>query len=84
MFVSAAIAFLASAAAPQVSAPTTPPAEKPRRICRSEAVIGSVAAKRVCVTVPAKDPAAAAGTNGNGTGQSPKPGDTPQGSGSDD
>jgi len=56
MLVSAALAFFAASAAPaQASVPATAtqavPAAKPRRICRSEAVIGSITPKRVCTTV---------------------------------
>jgi hypothetical protein len=74
MFVSGALALLAaSAASPQPSASTTAPAEKPRKICRSEAVIGSMTPKRVCTIVPPRSNDAA--------GQNPKPAD-PQASSS--
>ena len=67
MFVSVALAFLAASAA-QADASAAPsaapavPAAKPRRICRSEAVIGSIAPKRVCVTVPQPGAPAAQGS----------------------
>jgi len=59
MFVSFAFALLAaSSSAANAVAPAPPPAEAPakvRRICRSEALIGSVTPKRVCTVVPPRN-----------------------------
>ena len=68
MFASVALAFFATTAAPEASAPVAQapaaPAVKPRKICRSEAVIGSITPKRVCTVVPPRSPAP-----GQGSGQ---------------
>lgn len=57
MFVSVALAFFAASASPtQAAVPTAPtPAAKPRKVCRSEAVIGSITPKRVCTLLPPRD-----------------------------
>ena len=67
MFVSVALAFLAVSAPPAETSVSPPaaPAAKPRRICRSEAVIGSIASKRVCTIVAPRNAAP-----GHDTGQS--------------
>ena len=60
MFVSVALAFLAAASGPAEASqagPATPasPAVKPRKVCRTEEVIGSITPKRVCRIVPRRD-----------------------------
>lgn len=59
MLVSVALAFFAASASPaQAALPTAPsPAAKPRKVCRSEAVIGSITPKRVCTVLPPRDAA---------------------------
>jgi hypothetical protein len=53
MLLLVASAWLAASTEPAVAPTTTPPpTAKPRRVCHvEEAVIGSIATKRVCVTV---------------------------------
>lgn len=59
MFVSVALAFLAASASPEAQPvrPTTAPAAKPRKICRTESVIGSLTPKRVCTVAPRREAA---------------------------
>jgi hypothetical protein len=66
MFLSVTLAVLAATATPaETSAPpaVTPAAStaKPRKICRSEAVIGSITPKRVCTIVAPRAPVQGSG-----------------------
>jgi hypothetical protein len=73
MLLSVALAFAAAAPAEASVQPQTPsaPAAKPRRVCRNEEVIGSLTPKRVCVTLPPRNDAAAAKPQALGSTQQP-------------
>jgi hypothetical protein len=76
MIASVLLAFLAASAAPEASpAVGSPaaPAAKARKVCRSEAVIGSIAPKRVCTIVPARSSAPGQSSGGQAGGQQPAP-----------
>ena len=73
MLLSVALAFAAAAPAEASVQPQTAPAAaaKPRRVCRNEETIGSLTPKRVCVTLPPRNDAAAAKPQASGSGQQP-------------
>lgn len=65
MFVSLAVAFFSASAVPAAAPAASAATAKPRKICRSETLIGSNATKRVCTIV---QPRTAATPSGNADG----------------